>query len=163
MVTFSFVAVFTFVDEAKDFVRKNPWTYYVSYAVFFVSLIVLSCCGDFRRKHPWNLVALVRTWHNTKSYRRMDYSSKKCVFYDKCRESYLYTLWDHINIQWHRTQKYAQQSERKAIAIYWEPNVIRIWIWHLIGALSNNHKVHRYLWTIKLFLGYFNPSLYVRC
>lgn len=61
LVTFSFVAVFTFVDDAKYFVRRNPWTYYVSYAVFFVSLIVLSCCGDFRRKHPWNLVALVRT------------------------------------------------------------------------------------------------------
>ncbi|KAJ8397305.1 hypothetical protein AAFF_G00441390 [Aldrovandia affinis] len=44
--------------RAKTFVRQNPWTYYVSYAVFFVSLIVLSCCGDFRRKHPWNLVAL---------------------------------------------------------------------------------------------------------
>ncbi|XP_008329958.1 glutamate receptor, ionotropic, N-methyl D-aspartate-associated protein 1a (glutamate binding) [Cynoglossus semilaevis] len=58
MVTFAFVAVFTFVDEAKTFVRYNPWTYYVSYAIFFVSLIVLSCCGDFRRKHPWNLVAL---------------------------------------------------------------------------------------------------------
>ncbi|KAJ0044173.1 hypothetical protein NL108_008772, partial [Boleophthalmus pectinirostris] len=58
LVTFSFVAVFTFVDDAKYFVRSNPWTYYVSYAVFFVALIVLSCCGDFRRKHPWNLVAL---------------------------------------------------------------------------------------------------------
>ncbi|CDQ82157.1 unnamed protein product [Oncorhynchus mykiss] len=58
MVTFSFVAVFTFVDDAKLFVRRNPWTYYVSYAIFFVSLITLSCCGEFRRKHPWNLVAL---------------------------------------------------------------------------------------------------------
>lgn len=59
LVTFSFVAVFTFVDDAKTFVRINPWTYYVSYGIFFVSLIVLSCCGEFRRKHPWNLVALV--------------------------------------------------------------------------------------------------------
>lgn len=58
LVTFSFVAIFTFVDDAKFFVRRNPWTYYVSYAVFFVSLIALSCCGEFRRKHPWNLVAL---------------------------------------------------------------------------------------------------------
>lgn len=58
MVTFSFVAVFTFVHEAKQFVRHHPWTYYVSYAIFFVSLIVLTCCGDFRRKHPWNLIAL---------------------------------------------------------------------------------------------------------
>lgn len=60
MVTFSFVAVFTFVDDAKKFVRQYPWLCYVSYAVFLVALIVLSCCGDFRRKHPWNLIALVR-------------------------------------------------------------------------------------------------------
>ncbi|XP_060949340.1 protein lifeguard 1-like [Limanda limanda] len=57
-VTFSLVAVFTFVDEAKTFMQHNPWTYYVSYAFVFVSLIVLSCCGEFRRKHPWNLIAL---------------------------------------------------------------------------------------------------------
>ncbi|XP_026881247.1 glutamate receptor, ionotropic, N-methyl D-aspartate-associated protein 1a (glutamate binding) [Electrophorus electricus] len=57
-VTFSFVALFTFSNDVKLFVRQNRWTYYVSYAVFFVALIVLSCCGEFRRKHPWNLVAL---------------------------------------------------------------------------------------------------------
>ena len=58
-VTLSTVAVFTFIGKVKGFVRENVWTYYVSYAVFFISLIVLSCCGDFRRKHPWNLIALV--------------------------------------------------------------------------------------------------------
>uniref|UniRef100_A0A8C3PLV5 Glutamate ionotropic receptor NMDA type subunit associated protein 1 n=1 Tax=Calidris pygmaea TaxID=425635 RepID=A0A8C3PLV5_9CHAR len=57
-ITFAFVAVFTFLKGVKGFVQRNVWTYYVSYAVFFISLIVLSCCGDFRRKHPWNLVAL---------------------------------------------------------------------------------------------------------
>ncbi|XP_054840812.1 protein lifeguard 1 isoform X2 [Eublepharis macularius] len=57
-VTFAFVAIFTFVDGVKGFVRKNVWTYYVSYVIFFISLIILSCCGEFRRKHPWNLVAL---------------------------------------------------------------------------------------------------------
>ncbi|TRZ01703.1 hypothetical protein DNTS_003589 [Danionella cerebrum] len=58
LVTFSFVTVFTFAKDVKLFVRRNQWTYYVSYGIFFVSLIVLSCCGDVRRKHPWNLVAL---------------------------------------------------------------------------------------------------------
>lgn len=57
-VTLSSVAVFTFVDGVKSFVVANVWTYYVSYAFFFISLIILSCCGEFRRKHPWNLVAL---------------------------------------------------------------------------------------------------------
>lgn len=59
LVTFSFVAVFTFVDEIKSFVRVNTWTYLVSYAIFFVSVCVISCCGSVRRRHPWNLVALV--------------------------------------------------------------------------------------------------------
>lgn len=59
MVTFAFVAVFTFVDEVKAFVRVNMWTYLVSYVIFFVSVCVISCCGSVRRRHPWNLVALV--------------------------------------------------------------------------------------------------------
>lgn len=83
LVTFSFVAVFTFVDDAKYFVRRNPWTYYVSYAVFFVSLIVLSCCGDFRRKHPWNLVALVRTCPDTKLYKKVVLPFVKVCFHYK--------------------------------------------------------------------------------
>lgn len=59
LVTFAFVAVFTFVKEVQLYVRRNAWTYYLSYAIFFCSLITLSCCGNFRRRHPWNLVALV--------------------------------------------------------------------------------------------------------
>ncbi|KAK2844479.1 hypothetical protein Q5P01_011138 [Channa striata] len=58
MVTFAFVAIFTFVEPVKRFVAVNFWTYLVSYAVFFVSLCVISCCGSVRRRHPWNLVAL---------------------------------------------------------------------------------------------------------
>lgn len=58
LVTFAFVAVFTFVDNAKRFVQANMWTYLLSYGIFLVSVCVISCCGDFRRRHPWNLVAL---------------------------------------------------------------------------------------------------------
>ncbi|XP_067824813.1 protein lifeguard 1-like [Heptranchias perlo] len=58
LVTFTFVCVCTFVSDAKKFVRRTPWIYYASYGVFFISLIALSCCGEFRRKHPWNLIAL---------------------------------------------------------------------------------------------------------
>ncbi|XP_038567574.1 glutamate receptor, ionotropic, N-methyl D-aspartate-associated protein 1b (glutamate binding) [Micropterus salmoides] len=58
MVTFAFVAVFTFVEQIKVFVMVNAWTYLVSYAIFFVSVCVISCCGSVRRRHPWNLVAL---------------------------------------------------------------------------------------------------------
>lgn len=58
LVTFAFVAVFTFVDEVKGFVQVNMWTYLVSYGIFFVSVCVISCCGSVRRRHPWNLIAL---------------------------------------------------------------------------------------------------------
>ncbi|XP_020492838.1 glutamate receptor, ionotropic, N-methyl D-aspartate-associated protein 1b (glutamate binding) isoform X1 [Labrus bergylta] len=58
MVTFAFVAVFTFVDQVKVFVQVNTWTYLVSYGIFFVSVCVISCCGSVRRRHPWNLIAL---------------------------------------------------------------------------------------------------------
>uniref|UniRef100_A0A1A7X4F2 Glutamate receptor, ionotropic, N-methyl D-aspartate-associated protein 1 (Glutamate binding) n=1 Tax=Iconisemion striatum TaxID=60296 RepID=A0A1A7X4F2_9TELE len=58
MVTFGFVAIFTFVDQVKFFVIENTWTYFLSYGVFFVSVCVISCCGNIRRRHPWNLVAL---------------------------------------------------------------------------------------------------------
>ncbi|KAG7242100.1 hypothetical protein INR49_024146 [Caranx melampygus] len=58
LVTFAFVAVFTFVEEVKRFVLVNYWTYLVSYAVFLVSVCVITCCGNLRRRHPWNLVAL---------------------------------------------------------------------------------------------------------
>ncbi|KAF5898303.1 protein lifeguard 1, partial [Clarias magur] len=56
--TFSVVALFTFEKNIKTFVRQNSWTYYVSYIIFLVPLIAISCCGEFRRKHPWNLIAL---------------------------------------------------------------------------------------------------------
>ncbi|XP_061675903.1 glutamate receptor, ionotropic, N-methyl D-aspartate-associated protein 1b (glutamate binding) [Syngnathoides biaculeatus] len=57
-VTFTFVVVFTFVDAIKAFAKENFWPYIVSYVTFFVSTCAISCCGNLRRKHPWNLVAL---------------------------------------------------------------------------------------------------------
>ncbi|XP_031465521.1 protein lifeguard 1, partial [Phasianus colchicus] len=58
LVTLGFVAAFTFAGGVRSFVRRHVWSYYVSYGVFFASLIALSCCGELRRKHPWNIVAL---------------------------------------------------------------------------------------------------------
>ncbi|XP_045387826.1 protein lifeguard 1-like [Lemur catta] len=58
VVTLSTVSALTFVREVKSFVQENVWTSHVSYTIFLISLIVLSCRGDLRRKHPWNLAAL---------------------------------------------------------------------------------------------------------
>lgn len=58
-VTCGVVAVFTFERHVKLFVQLNDWTYWVGYVVFLVPYFILSCCSQFRRKHPWNLIALV--------------------------------------------------------------------------------------------------------
>uniref|UniRef100_A0A8C1E494 Glutamate receptor, ionotropic, N-methyl D-aspartate-associated protein 1b (glutamate binding) n=1 Tax=Cyprinus carpio carpio TaxID=630221 RepID=A0A8C1E494_CYPCA len=57
-VTCGFVALFTFEPHVKLFVMQNAWTYWVGYIVFLVPYIVILCCGEFRRKHPWNLISL---------------------------------------------------------------------------------------------------------
>ncbi|XP_043117488.1 protein lifeguard 1-like [Puntigrus tetrazona] len=57
-ITCGFVAVFTFEPHVKRFVKQNPLTYLAGYAAFLVPYLVILCCGEFRRKHPWNLVSL---------------------------------------------------------------------------------------------------------
>ncbi|KAL2102770.1 hypothetical protein ACEWY4_001938 [Coilia grayii] len=57
-VTVGIVAVFCFVEPVRDFVRANSALYWASYAVYFVTHIVLVCCQGPRRRHPWNLILL---------------------------------------------------------------------------------------------------------
>ncbi|XP_026069884.1 protein lifeguard 3-like isoform X2 [Carassius auratus] len=58
IVTAAIVAIFTFVEPVGAFVRKNPAIYWVSYAIYFVTHIVLVCCQGPRRRFPWNLILL---------------------------------------------------------------------------------------------------------
>ncbi|CAI5762746.1 Uncharacterized protein PODLI_1B002749 [Podarcis lilfordi] len=58
LITVGIIAVFTFVEPVSSFVRRNVAVYYVSYAVFFVTYLVLACCEGPRRRFPWNLILL---------------------------------------------------------------------------------------------------------
>lgn len=58
LVTTAIVAIFTFVQPVKSFVRKNSAVYWASYAVYFITHIVLVCCKGPRRKFPWNMILL---------------------------------------------------------------------------------------------------------
>ncbi|NXJ64002.1 LFG3 protein, partial [Rostratula benghalensis] len=58
LVTVGIIAVFTFVSPVRSFVRKNVAIYYASYAVFFVTYMVLACCQGPRRRFPWNIILL---------------------------------------------------------------------------------------------------------
>ncbi|XP_063285330.1 protein lifeguard 3 [Pelobates fuscus] len=58
LVTVGIIAVFTYVDPLRNFIRATPGIYYASYAVFFVTYIVLVCCEGPRRRFPWNIILL---------------------------------------------------------------------------------------------------------
>lgn len=47
-----------FSDSVKRWVHSNAWFYYLAYATFFVTYIVLACCSGVRRKFPGNYIAL---------------------------------------------------------------------------------------------------------
>uniref|UniRef100_W5LXT7 Transmembrane BAX inhibitor motif containing 1 n=1 Tax=Lepisosteus oculatus TaxID=7918 RepID=W5LXT7_LEPOC len=59
LVTVAFVAVFTFCIPVRQFVVNNSALYWVSYAVFMVTYLVLACCKGPRRRFPWNIILLV--------------------------------------------------------------------------------------------------------
>ncbi|KAM6977981.1 fas apoptotic inhibitory molecule 2b [Aplochiton taeniatus] len=57
-VTLAIVSLFTFCDPVRIYIQSNPGWYWASYAVFFVTYLVLSCCSAPRRLFPWNLILL---------------------------------------------------------------------------------------------------------
>lgn len=58
LITVAIIAVFTFVEPVSKYVRRNVAVYYVSYAVFIVTYLILVCCQGPRRRFPWNIILL---------------------------------------------------------------------------------------------------------
>ncbi|XP_023498088.1 protein lifeguard 3 isoform X2 [Equus asinus] len=58
LITVAIIAIFTFVRPVGEFVRKNLFVYYISYAVFLVTYLTLACCQGPRRRFPWNIILL---------------------------------------------------------------------------------------------------------
>lgn len=59
IVTFAITCVFMFVDDVKRYTAENSWILWTSYALVFGLLLVLTCAGDIRRKHPTNMILLL--------------------------------------------------------------------------------------------------------
>ncbi|KAA3673227.1 uncharacterized protein DEA37_0011632 [Paragonimus westermani] len=57
-ITLGIVCIFTFVPVVKDGVRRYYWIYYMSYAVFLVTYILLGCFVQCRRRFPMNIICL---------------------------------------------------------------------------------------------------------
>uniref|UniRef100_A0A3P9HVH0 Protein lifeguard 2 n=1 Tax=Oryzias latipes TaxID=8090 RepID=A0A3P9HVH0_ORYLA len=79
-VTVGIVCLFTFCAPVRFYIQTHPNLYMMSYVMFLVTYIMLSCCGDLRRKFPWNALLLllftlsmafmmgfVSSFYNTKS------------------------------------------------------------------------------------------------
>ncbi|KAK4876833.1 hypothetical protein RN001_009339 [Aquatica leii] len=58
LITSAIISFFLFHDGAKRFVRTNTWLIFVAFAVVFVAMIALACCGEVRRKSPANYILL---------------------------------------------------------------------------------------------------------
>uniref|UniRef100_A0A8C4IGU6 Transmembrane BAX inhibitor motif containing 1a n=1 Tax=Dicentrarchus labrax TaxID=13489 RepID=A0A8C4IGU6_DICLA len=66
VVLFVFVSVYHSVNcvsvshsqPVRTFVQRNQAIYWASYAVYFITHIVLVCCKGPRRKFPWNIILL---------------------------------------------------------------------------------------------------------
>ncbi|XP_036067763.1 fas apoptotic inhibitory molecule 2b isoform X1 [Oryzias melastigma] len=48
-----------FSAPVRFYIQTHPNLYMMSYLMFFVTYILLSCCGDLRRQFPWNALLLV--------------------------------------------------------------------------------------------------------
>ncbi|XP_051497477.1 protein lifeguard 2 isoform X2 [Apus apus] len=58
LVTVVIVAFFTFCEPVKGYIQTHAAWYWASYAVFFVTYLILACCSGPRRYFPWNLILL---------------------------------------------------------------------------------------------------------
>lgn len=58
VVTTSVIALFSFHEPTKNWVRRKPAVFYSSVGVMFVCLICMACCTSVRRKAPMNFIFL---------------------------------------------------------------------------------------------------------
>ena len=56
--TAAVIAFAVLVPDIKSYVASKPAFLYSSAALLFFALLVLVCCDDFRRFHPFNIIAL---------------------------------------------------------------------------------------------------------
>ncbi|NWT92427.1 LFG2 protein, partial [Urocynchramus pylzowi] len=75
LVTIVIVAFFTFCEPVKGYIQTHSAWYWASYAVFFVTYLILACCSGPRKTHPafyFILSFLTLVWN-------IDNSSPVCV------------------------------------------------------------------------------------
>ena len=57
-ITVGFIAWFTYHEGTKQYVQRHIELLYISLVVMIVGVIIMSCCGNVRRKTPMNYIFL---------------------------------------------------------------------------------------------------------
>ncbi|XP_068618824.1 protein lifeguard 1-like isoform X2 [Battus philenor] len=58
LVTLAFITLFVYHQPTQMWVRRNPYMFWIAFAVVIFCLIVMSCCGNVRRQAPMNFIFL---------------------------------------------------------------------------------------------------------
>lgn len=57
-ITMGFIGLLCYEPNTKRFVQQTPSLFFVAVGIMVVSLIILLCCGEVRRKSPMNYITL---------------------------------------------------------------------------------------------------------
>lgn len=59
LITLGFIFLFGYEHNTRKWVYEHPGMFYTSMGVMFVTMIVMACCENVRRKSPMNFIFLV--------------------------------------------------------------------------------------------------------
>ncbi|XP_023940953.1 protein lifeguard 1 [Bicyclus anynana] len=58
LITMGFIALFLFHEGTSQFVRQNPYLFWIALVILIVCLISMACCTEVRRTAPMNFIFL---------------------------------------------------------------------------------------------------------
>ncbi|XP_050728415.1 protein lifeguard 1-like isoform X2 [Eriocheir sinensis] len=59
IVTFGIIAVFVLVPEVNDYAYHHSELFWSAFGISIALILILGCCSGFRRKTPFNYIALI--------------------------------------------------------------------------------------------------------
>merc|ERR1712071_110621 len=58
VITFGIMSIFVFINDVRQYSMDHPEIYYSALGIYIGLALILSCCGDIRRRAPVNIILL---------------------------------------------------------------------------------------------------------
>ena len=58
VITFGIMSIFVFINDVRQYSMDHPEIYYSALGIYIGLTLILSCCGDIRRRAPVNIILL---------------------------------------------------------------------------------------------------------